>query len=274
MLNHIKRGPGPWSFARPRPEPSHECIVAELLDSAAAGDCIKLGALIAGRAALVDSKQWTPRRILPEVANYWPSWAAEADCQAVHIAAAHGRLEAVRLLLQMGASPLAATRNCITPLHLAAFCGFDAVVAELIMAMPRQDGRPVADDAAVHGNVSESGPTALHLACCGGGQVVCTGEEAPRSVDHARVVQLLVAAGASPEHRVCIPHAMLRCAALLCAGALTRYMPGASPHALMHALSRSVRAGSSSSAACASTGGQHLAVTPLHLAASAHRPVT
>ena len=107
----------------------HECSGAVLLVSAAAGDCIKLGALIAGRAALVDSKQWTPRRILPEVANYWPSWAAEADCQAVHIAAAHGRLEAVRLLLQMGASPLAATRNCITPLHLAAFCGFDAGVA-------------------------------------------------------------------------------------------------------------------------------------------------
>ena len=143
--------------ARPTPE----CAAAHLFECVEAGDCAQVASLIAQRVVAVDVRQWTPRRISPGIDKFWPRGSAEQDCQAVHCAAAAGKLDALRVLLDLGASAEARTRGGMTPLHLAALGAHPHVVAALCALPPPGDARRAYVEAPM--GASADGPTALHL---------------------------------------------------------------------------------------------------------------
>ena len=75
----------------------------------------------------VNQPQWSLRRVSPQLSFVWPAFRAEADCQALHVAAASGRANSVTSLLRRDAQWGARTRRGVTPLLLAAAGGHAAV---------------------------------------------------------------------------------------------------------------------------------------------------
>lgn len=191
-----------------------ECTVHELLQAATDGDDAAVQELLDGRAVGPGSQQWTPRALAPNMRNFWPSWTAQAECQALHCAAAAGRAEVCRLLLAANATPAACTRHGVTGPMLAAFGAHtDCVRLMLHHAEGRQPGANELANCA-----SRDGFTALHLACC-----------AADHVEAAAVVALLLEAGAdlhckdradrTPLHYAAANHNASACGALIRAGA-------------------------------------------------------
>ena len=116
----------------------------------------------------VNQPQWSLRRVSPQLSFVWPAFRAEADCQALHVAAASGRANSVTSLLRRDAQWGARTRRGVTPLLLAAAGGHAAVVALLIdeargAFAPDEpmstwlDGTPLGPD-------NQPGPTPLYAA--------------------------------------------------------------------------------------------------------------
>jgi hypothetical protein len=164
-------------------------VIAEFLEAASAGSETALRELLYHARVNVSAVQWTPRQLCAGIAHYWPHWCAQAECSALHLAAANGHARCVELLLQRGAEAAATTRHGATPLMLAAWQGHTSVLECLL---ERTGGRGVdaACSAPSHGH--RSGPTALMLAAAS-----VAGRDAS-----AACVQVLLAAGANP-HLLC-----------------------------------------------------------------------
>jgi hypothetical protein len=183
-----------------------ECRTSELLTAAADGDDARVKYLLDEEGVLaVHAAQWSPRRILPELARHWPSWGAQPGVCALHAAAEFGHAGVVTSLLARRARPDELTRHGVSALHLASFGGHLEVVSMLLQ-------HDVDPSRRCNDLFGVAGPTPLHFACC------CAEADAG-----AACAALLLAAGASANAvdlstgRTPLHHAALGLNARLCA---------------------------------------------------------
>ena len=184
----------------------------------------------------VNQPQWSLRRVSPQLSFVWPAFRAEADCQALHVAAASGRANSVTSLLRRDAQWGARTRRGVTPLLLAAAGGHAAVVALLIdeargAFAPDEpmstwlDGTPLGPD-------NQPGPTPLYAAArlrteadlhvqnasMGGPPGAFEELTVLEAARKAKTVDALLAAGADPNRRSYRQRTALHAAAMASAG--------------------------------------------------------
>lgn len=184
----------------------------------------------------VNQPQWSLRRVSPQLSCVWPAFRAEADCQALHVAAASGRVNSVTSLLRRDAQWGARTRRGVTPLLLAAAGGHAAVVALLIDeargAFALDESMSTWLDATPLGPDNQPGPTPLYAAArlrteadlrnasSMGGLPAAAFEELAvlEAVKKAKTVVALLAAGADPNRRSYRQRTALHAAAMASAG--------------------------------------------------------
>ena len=119
--------------AATRPPATDEARLSEFFEAANSDvDDDTLASLLKGLS--VNQPQWSLRRVSPQLSCVWPAFRAEADCQALHCAAASGSANAVASLLRRDAHWSARTRRGVTPILLAAAGGHADVVALLLDA--------------------------------------------------------------------------------------------------------------------------------------------
>ena len=167
-----------------RPPATPEALTAALLDAAVSGAAAEAERLLRDGHISATVKQRMPLRICPKIACIAPSlWHAQCSATALHLAAAHGHLDCVRVLLLRGADPRALTRSLCgaTPSMLAAFGGHAAVLACLEAASDRPHP------------ATRLSPLLLAAAAAGGNGA--TAEEAAEAA--AACVGVLLGAGAA-----------------------------------------------------------------------------
>lgn len=179
---------------RHRPSPTPEAILAEFFDAAAAGDRLALCELLDHSRVSASTVRWVPLRISADIVQFWPDWCPQAECNALHIAAAHGHADCVDLLLRHGANKGAKTRHGATALMFAAFHGHVSVV-DCLLNSPGEYEINAACTAP--SDTDRLGPTALMLAA----------GSTEGSAASAACVESLLRAGANPH--------------MMCAGSLT-----------------------------------------------------